>query len=263
MFDLHNHILPAIDDGAPDWDTALAMVQTAVETGTTAIVATPHVIEGGWLPDWEDITARCCELAAAAQDSGLDITIYPGAEVALAMEILERVGGPGSYCINGGKYMLVELPATHIPAFADEFFFTLQARGITPIIAHPERHPEIARDPEILKAWIEKGILAQLNGPSLTGRMGQRVMATAELLLTNNMVHCIGSDAHGSRTRSPRLTPAVAKITALAGTARASRLLYENPKQIINGEDIEAPAVEAITYPKKSGFFKNLLSRFW
>jgi tyrosine-protein phosphatase YwqE len=55
-------------------------------------------------------------------------------------------------------HMLVELPAAEIPPYADKFFFTLQTRGIIPVLAHPERHPEIIKNPAILQAWIDKGV---------------------------------------------------------------------------------------------------------
>ena len=43
MIDLHTHILPALDDGAPDLETSLAMARVASAAGTTTLVATPHV----------------------------------------------------------------------------------------------------------------------------------------------------------------------------------------------------------------------------
>ena len=42
MTDLHCHILPGVDDGAPDWDTCLRMARIAVADGIGTIVATPH-----------------------------------------------------------------------------------------------------------------------------------------------------------------------------------------------------------------------------
>ncbi|MBP2628348.1 MAG: Protein-tyrosine-phosphatase, partial [Firmicutes bacterium] len=144
MYDLHSHILPNLDDGAKDMDMSLAMLKIAIENGTKGIVATPHVIEGEWLPAWDRILAACDTLRKTAQDTNIDLQIFPGGEVAIYRDILDLLKGPGAYCINNGRYLLVELPATHIPSFTEDFFFTLQARGITPILAHPERHPELA-----------------------------------------------------------------------------------------------------------------------
>lgn len=44
MIDLHAHLLPGIDDGAPDLATALALARVAVADGITHMVCTPHKI---------------------------------------------------------------------------------------------------------------------------------------------------------------------------------------------------------------------------
>jgi len=237
LIDMHCHILPGIDDGAKDLATALEMLRIAEANGTAAIVATPHVIEGKWLPSWEEITKSCCDLQAAAHENGLEVTLYPGAEVAVNLDILELLKKPGQYCINGGCYILVELPAAEIPNYTEDFFFTLQARGITPVLAHPERHPRIIKKPEILLDWIKKGILVQLNAPSLMGGMGEAVMHSAECLLNSNMVHVIGSDAHSTRTRNPNLSQASGKITVMAGDATYRELFCDNTKAIITSSE--------------------------
>ena len=42
MVDLHQHLLPGLDDGSPDLDISLAMARMAVEEGITHVIATPH-----------------------------------------------------------------------------------------------------------------------------------------------------------------------------------------------------------------------------
>ncbi|MDR3560087.1 MAG: hypothetical protein P4N59_01410 [Negativicutes bacterium] len=248
MIDLHSHILPGFDDGAKDDDVALKMLRIAAADGITKIVATPHVIEGEWLPSWESIISACTRLSQFATDQGINVNIMPGAEVAVHFDLLDRLIRPGPYCINGGKYILVELPASQIPAFGEEFFFVLQARGFMPVLAHPERHPEIARKPQILRNWIEKGLLVQMNGTSLTGEMGERIKKFAEMLLVNRMVHCLGSDAHGIGRRRPKLMQAAKKITTLVGRAAAAQIISANPASLLRGEDIEIPAANSDDY---------------
>ena len=43
--DIHNHILPAIDDGSPDIDTSLEMVRAMKAIGIKKCIATPHTME--------------------------------------------------------------------------------------------------------------------------------------------------------------------------------------------------------------------------
>lgn len=244
VLDLHCHILPAFDDGAKDTTESLAMLQLARCGGSMGLVATPHVIEGKWRSSWEKIVSASQELEQAAREKGIDVSVYPGAEIGLNWDILENITGPGPYCLNGGSYLLLELPAFEIPRYTEEFFFTLQTKGITPVLAHPERHPELMRRPEILTGWLEKGLLIQLNGPSLMGRFGQKVKNMAELLLAHNMVHCIGSDAHGVKSRKPELFAVKERIKLFAGEATVQRILRDNPAKMLRGEDL--PATEII-----------------
>jgi protein-tyrosine phosphatase len=257
MIDIHTHIIPGIDDGAVDEGTAAAMLKLASDHGTEMIVATPHVIEGEWLPEWNRITAGCDLLRRLVKKNNLKLEVFPGAEVALHMDILSRISGPGQYCINGGNYLLMELPAFEIPGFTDDFFFILQTRGITPVLAHPERHPEIGREPEILLEWVKKGVLVQMNGSSIIGKLGERIAKTAELLLLNNLVHCVGSDAHGIHSRRPKLSDTVEKIRSLAGDEMVRRILFENPRKIIAGEAVVTPEVLQIKYPRRTGLLRR------
>lgn len=262
MFDMHIHIIPDIDDGSKDIETSKTMLKIAAENGTTHIVATPHVIEGDWLPSWELITTGCEELRQWARELGLNLEIYPGGEIAMNMDILEIIKGPGPYCINGGRYLLVELPAAEVPDFADDFFFSLQARGITPIIAHPERHPVIARNPQRLADWINKGILTQLNCTSLIGKMGERTMKTAELLVANNMIYFLGSDAHGIRNRNPSLTQGIIKLKALVGEEKTKQITCGNPQTILANRDILVQEISVIKNKNESGFLGKLRALF-
>lgn len=245
MLDLHSHILPGLDDGAKDDTTALSMLEMAAANGTRGIVATPHVIEGEWLPAWSSIVTGCRRLSACAEARGIKIAIYPGAEVAVNYDLLSLLDKPGPYCINGGRYLLLELPSNNIPAYADDFFFTLQTRGFLPIIAHPERNQEIRRQPERMVGWIRKGLFAQINAGSLAGQIGTEVMRFAEQLVTRRMAHCLGSDAHSIRTRRPILTAARNKIAVLAGAKVAEEITAVTPGEILAGKEIIPPEIMA------------------
>ena len=231
MYDLHTHVLPGFDDGSPDLDTSLAMLRIAAEHGTTHIFATPHCIPGAWFPAWADITQAVDELNAAAAQHQLNIHIYPGAEVALDWSLLEHLKAPGPYCLNGSAYILVEMPLGHLPVFMDDFIFHLQSRGFMPILAHPERCPAIVQDPDRLETWVERGLLVQINAPSLNGQMGPRAQAAARHFLSQDWVQFIGSDAHGSRNRRPNLTSAKDKLKAISPEL-AQTILQEGPSAL-------------------------------
>ena len=45
MIDLHSHILPELDDGSHSLQESLVMARIAVDSGVTAMAATPHCKE--------------------------------------------------------------------------------------------------------------------------------------------------------------------------------------------------------------------------
>jgi protein-tyrosine phosphatase len=242
--DLHCHILPGIDDGSPDSEVSQAMLTMACECGTSELFATPHLISGGWQPAWQDICRLCAELNHTAARQHWAIRVHPGAEVAMDWSLLELLPGPGDYCLAGGRFILVELPLGSLPTYADDFLFTLQARDFLPILAHPERNPDVKKNPRLLERWLDGGVYAQINAASLTGTMGSRTQAAAEALLAYGGVHFIGSDAHGVGVRRPDLQPVAERLIDLLGPAGARLLLSDNSRQLL------ADCPEAIVAPK-------------
>lgn len=261
IIDIHSHILPDLDDGAKDMMTAIQMLTIAAAKETTIMIGTPHVIKGNCLPMWQDIVHRCKLLQTAAKKTGLNVALYPGAEVSLQLDILEKINGPGDYCINGGRYLLVELPSLEIPSYTEEFFFRLQAKGIIPILAHPERHTVLARWPEILVEWVKKGILAQMNGTSILGRWGEQVQKTAELFLVNRLIQFIGSDAHNTRTRHPDLQAARCRVVQLVGVDRAEQLFTINTLHVLQNLEVTAGEIDSLVYPSSPGLWTWLFKK--
>ena len=261
MIDLHCHIIPKIDDGAVDLETAEQMLVLAATTGTKVLVATPHVIEGQWLPEWSLIQSKVAELQVLSDQAGLGMKLYPGAEMAMNFDLLNLIATPGTYCLNGSRYLLLELPAFEVPACTDDFLFRLQTKGIVPILAHPERHPVLMKEPERLLEWVQHGLLVQVNAGSILGKMGEEVQLTAEVFLKNQLVHCLGSDAHGVKQRRPILDEAVARIKELVGVERTIQITEENPGKILQNFELKVAIPEQLIWkqPRKGifGFWKR------
>lgn len=260
MIDIHTHIIDGVDDGAKDMASSLALLRMAAESGTTDIIATPHIIEGAEHAEWALIKEKTEDLNRNAKDAGIPIRVYAGAELEMNWDILSLLKtGQEDYCLAGSRYVLVELPANSLPRYAEEFLYEVQIKELIPIIAHPERHPYLAKHPRILHQWVKNGALVQCNICSFTGKFGAEVKKFVELLLKNNMVHFLGSDAHSVEHRHTDTSAAMAileqKITAKALKA----ISCTNPRAIITDTylDVDIPKELNLPEEKNKGFFSR------
>ena len=75
MIDLHNHLLPGIDDGPADLPTALEMARMAVANGISHSVCTPHIHAGRYENDSDSIRSACSNFNKALQEAGIDLKV--------------------------------------------------------------------------------------------------------------------------------------------------------------------------------------------
>jgi protein-tyrosine phosphatase len=237
VIDLHSHILPGLDDGARNPAESLEIARAAVGEGVTAMAATPHVRAD--FPttfrqmEWA-LSALRAELAAA----GVALDLLPGAEVALDLlwEIppadLERLT-----IAQTGRYLLLEFPYRGFPMVMQTAVGDLARRGITAVIAHPERNPEVQDRPASVIPLVEAGALVQVTAGSVDGRLGASSRIAAEHLLELSLVHLVATDAHGPHIRQGGMRSAVEAI----GDERLGRYLtVEAPAAIVAGEPLPA-----------------------
>jgi|LSQX01.1.fsa_nt_gb protein-tyrosine phosphatase len=237
--DIHSHILVGADDGAKDNKTAVRMLLTAQMSGTAHIIAAPHFISGSLENDKKTIWKKCDDLRRLARGEGLSIDIYPGAEVFMCPNLLELLDEGIIFTLNDSFFILIELPTDSIPVYTDEILFSLQLRGLTPIIAHPERNLEIRRDPGILEDFISRGILAQANSGSITGFYGRRVKSAVMKFIGMGLIQFVGSDAHTAGRRSPNLRKAERIVRWRYGAYVSEYLFYKNGAAVIRNETVQ------------------------
>ena len=206
MIDLHCHLLPGIDDGAPDLEASVAMARAAVEGGVEAIVATPHV-SGHYPNDPKGFAARVAEVQAALDAASVALRVHTGAEVAFSMLGDLDEEGLRAATLGGGSYLLLEPPYTGPAPFLDRMVFDLQLRGYQVVLAHPERIQAFQRDVDVVERLVDQGVLCSVTAMSAAGRFGKGVQKVTGELLRRGLVHNLASDAHDASYRSPGLAP--------------------------------------------------------
>jgi protein-tyrosine phosphatase len=263
MVDIHCHVLPDVDDGAPTMEVALEMLRRGAEDGTRVAVLTPHIKAGGGQELTELHHRRLDELREAAEAADIGVELHQGAELEFRFG-LEEVAQWPTVGLAGSQYVLVDLPPGPLSPWLDKALFALRAAGFRPILAHPERHRELAMSRSQMEGLRQQDLLFQVTAGSFTGRFGRRAQATAEMMLGEGWVEFVASDAHNLDKRPFSLRSARARVEELGGPDQARRLFYHNPRALIRGEPItvDRPSLSSFELPAPSGW-RRLLQRFF
>jgi protein-tyrosine phosphatase len=240
VVDLHHHLLPGLDDGPPDLATSIKMAGVAVEDGITHVVCTPHA-NSVYRFDLERIAGALSELRSALAEGGIRLILGSGCDFHLSYDnVRDALQNRQRYTVNGGEYLLIELPDYGLPPTLEETFYTLRLAGLTPILTHPERNPSLQQDTSRLALWVRDGLLTQVTAASVTGLMGRKAQKLAERLLADRWAHFISTDAHNVSTRPPRMRAARDHIAARFGESYAQRLCTENPQAVFDNRPLPA-----------------------
>ncbi|MFC1867600.1 tyrosine-protein phosphatase [Thermodesulfobacteriota bacterium] len=237
MIDIHSHILPWIDDGPSVLDESLKMAQIAVDDGIGTIIATPHCLNGLYRNWRTDILSACTAFNLVLKENHLPLTVLPGSEVHLGVEIMDELKNGRLMTINDtGRYLSIELPDQFIPETVKGFMGLLSNRRITAIITHPERNTFVQNNIRALYDLVSAGALIQVTAGSLMGRFGRRALKCTRKIVKDGMLHFLATDAHSSGVRPPRLSAAGKKLSSMVGEEMAYEVLLKRPQMIIDGE---------------------------
>lgn len=263
MVDIHHHLLWGLDDGARDFEMSVAMAKASAADGVTHIVCTPHS-NGRYTFEPEVNAAKVAELQGRLQADGVAVKIGTGCDFHLSYDnILEAKENPQRFSINGLGYLMVEIPDFGVPQGLTETFYELQLAGLTPVLTHPERNPTLQADLGRLAEWMRGGMLVQVTGDSVTGKMGRAAEKIAHQLLAKRWVHFLATDAHNVSSRPPRLSEARNLVAKKYGAAYADSLVTANPMAVFDGRPIaqmEEP-LELYEEFKAPGWWQRLTGR--
>jgi protein-tyrosine phosphatase len=217
--DVHSHVVPSGDDGARSVEAGLELCRSAAQRGTRVLFATPHV----WpmLPltpeREEDIRFAHAEMAPAAARFGLDLQL--GFELTPTAALLEE--DPSRYRLGDRSAVLMEVPFHGSLSLAERLAEHIEARGLTPVIAHPERSEAIGRDPTLAASMHERGWLLQLNATSVVGYHGAEIELGAWKLIEEGLADLVASDGHRA-ARPPHVDDAFRAVQARLGERAAA-----------------------------------------
>jgi protein-tyrosine phosphatase len=193
--DIHNHLLPGMDDGSPDLDTTLEMIKAMKAIGIKNAVATPHTMEDYYDNDVAKITANFQETKLALETTDAKGFILSTASEYMMDGQFDQIIEKRNYLCLHKNYLLTELSYFQRPDQLEELVFKMCQKALIPILAHPERYRYL-KTVDDLKDLKNRGFELQLNLLSLSGHYGEEAFTKATSLLDKGMYEYLGTDAH-------------------------------------------------------------------
>lgn len=196
--DMHNHILPGIDDGSQDVDTSLQLIDGLLELGYQKFICTPHIILEVHPNNASTIGNAWEVLNKEMKQQGLHVPIEYSAEYMLNFDF-DNLLKDGKIIPFGNKQVLIEMSYAVESPNIKAAIFELQTKGFRPILAHPERYPYYFHKVNYYEELMDAGCDLQLNMLSLTGYYGKPIKKMAEKLVDKGWISWLGTDLHHHR----------------------------------------------------------------
>lgn len=182
MTDYHCHLLPGLDDGATDLAASCQMAATLVAAGFSRICCTPHRIYGAYDTPAERVRLETRRLHDELLVAGIQVELVPGLEYYLDEYYLALLDSDPLPL--PGNLVLVEIPGRCDDA---ELILSLLSqtlrKGLTPLIAHPERSPLLSPtlpSPSIWRHYFGALLPSQVKSDKMAGfpnRLVEKLLA--------------------------------------------------------------------------------------
>ncbi len=234
--DIHCHVMPGVDDGSPNVETSLKMLEIAEKNGISHMILTPHhkPMHHNVSPAHSEVYRTNLQNQAAAL--GLKIKLFSGNEIYYSEKTLDELEEGRICTLAGSEYVLVEFHPTNPYKAIHNAIYQIQGAGFLPIIAHVERYSDIVSHPSYVEDISDMGALIQVNASSVMGKYGFGIRHFTKKLLKKHLVHFVASDAHDTKTRAPQLLECRTYIDRKYGADYGKKIFYDNAIKVINNE---------------------------
>lgn len=240
MIDLHSHILPGLDDGSREPEESLHMAHMAVQSGVTAMIATPHCVDGGA----SSVLAAIELLRSALRQARIPLLLYPGMEIFGTRDTARLLREGRLLTLNNSRYPLIEFDFVSDGEEETQILESILLAGFIPVVAHPERYVYVQQDPQLINRWASMGCLFQINKGSLLGRFGEDSRQVSLALVDRGFATIVASDAHSARMRTPWMYEVWDMLGKEFSPIAAEVLLRDNPWLILKNEKISSAEPE-------------------
>jgi protein-tyrosine phosphatase len=214
--DVHSHVVPSGDDGVTTEEEGLDLCREAATRGTRVLFATPHVWPHFPLDAARESAVRAAHAAMAPRAAAEGLELRLGWELTPTPRLLAE--DMVRYRLGGLPAVLMEVPFHGSLALSEALAERIEASGLTPVIAHPERAEVVLDDLGEARRLRGAGRLFQVNATSILGYHGSEIETAAWRLIDEGLADLVSSDGHRP-ARPPFLDEAYDVVRARVGEA--------------------------------------------
>lgn len=237
-FDIHNHILPGVDDGAQNIEEAMQMIELAHNEGTESLILTPHYTRGRNKYTLEELRQRFTEFETEVHKKYPAMKLYLGNEVLYEDGVVEDLKNGLIQTMNNTKYVLVEFNIRIPYNQMYEAIRKITHARFRPIIAHVERYHCLTKHIDRLDELIGMETNFQMNISSVYGGLMDEKARWCKKLVKEGYISFFGTDAHDLENRAPYVKDYTEWIRKKCGEDYLEQAFYENPERMIHNKYI-------------------------
>ncbi len=234
--DIHNHILPGLDDGAKNEKVSLDMLRMAAEDGITHLIATPHFHYRRGHAAPEQIRSALTRMQEMADEQEIPVRLYAGNELYYTHDLLEMVKAKEALSLADSDYVLLEFSPETEQRKIQNAVYQFLSEGYYPVIAHMERYQAFNKQPDFVETILKMGAYYQVNAGSITGNAGWALKRFTRRMMKSGMIQFVATDAHDLQNRQPQLETALDWIEKKLGESEMKDYMYENPLKILENK---------------------------
>ena len=234
-WDIHNHILPGVDDGSSCMEETMLLLEEEYCQGVRRIVFTPHYRPGMFDVPADERERAFADVCARFQADYPDMRFYLGCEMHVSRHLFEDLHD--SRCRMGaGRTVLLEFDGDSSYKIMQSVVAHAVRMGCRPLLAHVERYEAMYTDTaRRIRALQEAGAWIQINAGSVLGAGGRQEMRFCELLLIEALVDVVASDAHNMTNRPILMQDCARTVDQMCGPEAVEVLFKRNPSRLMRG----------------------------
>ena len=199
FIDIHNHILPGIDDGAKTIEDSIALIKGFGEFGVANFICTPHIMHNFYDNTPKTVKQSYKTLKKELKENNLKNVGLSYAAEHMIDDNFEHILERGKILPLNSNHLLIEMSYLQPSINFDTAIKAIIKQQLFPVFAHPERYQYLNQDFKKYEVLKLQNIKFQLNMLSIGGYYGKDVQKTAYKLLDNELYDFIGSDVHNSQ----------------------------------------------------------------